>query len=190
MEIIADSDEQLMQRFSRGEVPAFDLLYERHELKVWRYIKRSIQNHASAEELMQDVWFSVAREASRYRPTARFTTWLFTIARNRVVDAIRKSRTHESIDEEGDSSKTTAALLTGDANLEPQERMQRQQNASALLAAVECLPADQRDAFLLHVEGELTLEEIAAATGTSFETAKSRLRYARSKLRQLLQEYA
>src|SRR5215469_9000111 len=102
MEVIADSDELLMQRFGRGEVAAFDLLYQRHELKIWRYIKRSVQDHASAEELMQDVWFSVAREASRYRPTARFTTWLFTIARNRIVDAFRKKRDYRSLDEEHD----------------------------------------------------------------------------------------
>jgi RNA polymerase sigma factor (sigma-70 family) len=190
MEVIADSDEQLMQRFGRGEVAAFDLLYQRHELRIWRYIKRSVQDHASAEELMQDVWFSVAREAGRYRPTARFTTWLFTIARNRIVDAIRKNRRHDSLDQVGDGPVNIAALLTGDASLEPQERVQREQHALALLAAVERLPVEQRDAFLLHVEGDLTLEEIAAATGTSFETAKSRLRYARAKLRQLLQEYA
>jgi RNA polymerase sigma-70 factor (ECF subfamily) len=190
MEGIADSDEQLMQRFGRGEAAAFDLLYERHELKIWRYIKRSIRDHASAEELMQDVWFSVAREASRYRPTARFTTWLFTIARNRIVEAFRRNRDHESLDDEGDGPTNIAARLTGDVSLEPQERVQHAQHASALLAAVERLPAEQRDAFLLHVEGELTLEEIATATGTSFETAKSRLRYARAKLRQLLQEYA
>jgi RNA polymerase sigma-70 factor (ECF subfamily) len=190
MEVIADSDEQLMQRFGRGEVAAFDELYQRHELRIWRYIKRSVQNHASAEELMQDVWFSVAREANRYRPTARFTTWLFTIARNRIVDVFRMNRDHGSLDEEGDGPANIAARLAGDASLEPPERVLRQQHASALLAAVERLPAEQREAFLLHVEGELTLEEIAAATGTSFETAKSRLRYARVKLRQLLQEYA
>jgi RNA polymerase sigma-70 factor (ECF subfamily) len=190
MEVIAATDEQLMQRYGRGEVSAFDLLYERHELKIWRYIKRSVPDHASAEELMQDVWFSVAREASRYRPTARFTTWLFTIARNRIVDAFRKDRDHRSLDDEGDPATSIAARLAADTSLEPQERVHRQQNASALLAAVERLPAEQRDAFLLHAEGELTLEEIAAATGTSFETAKSRLRYARAKLRQLLQEYA
>src|SRR6516162_200864 len=102
MAVIADSDEQLMQRFGRGEVAAFDELYQRHELRIWRYIKRSVQNHASAEELMQDVWFSVAREANRYRPTARFTTWLFTIARNRIVDVFRMNRDHGSLDEEGD----------------------------------------------------------------------------------------
>ena len=80
--------------------------------------------------------------------------------------------------------------LAGDSRAEPPERAQSQQHAAALLAAIGQLPPEQRQAFLLHAEGELTLEEVARVTNTNFETAKSRLRYARSKLRQLLQEYA
>jgi len=190
MEGAADSDEELMLRFGRGEAAAFDLLYRRHEMKIWRYLKRSVENRASADELMQDVWFAVAREANRYRPTAKFTTWLFTLARNRIIDAVRKNRPHDSIDQDADGSTALAERLRADASMEPQERLQLEQHASVLIAAVDRLPAEQRDAFLLHAEGELSLEEIAVATGASFETAKSRLRYAREKLRESLKEHA
>ena len=67
-------------------------------MRVWRYLERNVGNRATADELMQEVWFAVAREAPRYQPAARFTTWLFTIAHNRMIDSIRTSRRHMSLD--------------------------------------------------------------------------------------------
>jgi len=181
-----------MLRFAGGDVQAFEELYRRHELRVWRYLQRNLGNRAIADELMQDVWFSVARAARGYRPSARFTTWLLTLAHNRLVDAKRATRPHErrSAITAGADAPSLIEQLAADHRNEPPERAQSQQHAAAVLAAIEQLPPEQRQAFLLHAEGELTLEEIAEVTSTSFETAKSRLRYARSKLRQLLQEYA
>jgi RNA polymerase sigma-70 factor (ECF subfamily) len=187
-----DSDEALMLRFSAGDVQAFEELYRRHELKVWRYLQRNLDNRATSDELMQDVWFSVARAASGYRPSARFTTWLLTLAHNRLVDALRATRPRERlfVVAAGSNAPSVVEELAADTRTEPPERAQSQQHAAAVFAALAQLPAEQRQTFLLHAEGELTLEEIARATSTSFETAKSRLRYARSKLRQLLQEHA
>ena len=93
------TDEALMDRYARGEAAAFKILYRRHELRVWHYIMRSIGNRASADEIMQEVWFAVAREAHRYRPDARFTTWLFTLARNRVIDDVRARRRSVRLEE-------------------------------------------------------------------------------------------
>jgi RNA polymerase sigma factor (sigma-70 family) len=186
-----DPDEALMLRFAGGDVRAFEELYRRHELRVWRYLQRNLGNRAISDELMQDVWFAVARAASGYRPSARFTTWLLTLAHNRLVDALRAARHHERPSgAAGADASSLVEQLAGDSRTEPPECAQSQQHAAAVLAAIEQLPAEQRQAFLLHAEGELTLEEIARVTSTTFETAKSRLRYARSKLRQLLQEYA
>jgi len=181
-----------MLRFASGDVRAFEELYRRHELRVWRYLQRNLGNRAIADELMQDVWFSVARAARGYRPSARFTTWLLTLAHNRLVDAQRATRPHERLCTVTASANAPSLIeqLAADHRNEPPERAQSQQHAAAVLAAIERLPPEQRQAFLLHAEGELTLQEIAQATSTNFETAKSRLRYARSKLRQLLQEYA
>jgi RNA polymerase sigma factor (sigma-70 family) len=188
----ADSDEALMLRFAGGDVQAFEELYRRHELRVWRYLQRNLSNRAITDELMQEVWFAVARSARGYRPIARFTTWLLTLAHNRLVDTLRVTRHHEHLSAVADGSDGLSLVerLAADSQTEPLERAQSQQHAAAVLTAIQRLPAEQRQAFLLHAEGELTLEEIARVTGTNFETAKSRLRYARSKLRQLLQEYA
>src|SRR5215470_14396084 len=165
-----DTDEALMLRFAGGDTGAFEELYRRHELRVWRYLQRNLGNRATTDELMQDVWFTVARTARSYRPIARFTTWLLTLAHNRLVDTLRATRPHVHLYAGVDGSDGASIIDQ--------------------LAANKLLPSEQRQVFLLHAEGELTLEEIARVTGTNFETAKSRLRYARSKLRQLLQEYA
>jgi RNA polymerase sigma factor (sigma-70 family) len=187
-----DTDEALMLRFAGGDVHAFEDLYRRHELRVWRYLQRNLGNRALSDELMQDVWFTVARAARGYRPSARFTSWLLTLAHNRLVDVLRATRPHVHLSAlaGGPDGSSIIEQLAADSRTEPPEGAQSQQHAAAILAAVEQLPPEQRQVFLLHAEGELTLEEIARVTCTNFETAKSRLRYARSKLRQLLQEYA
>ncbi|HEX3914353.1 MAG TPA: sigma-70 family RNA polymerase sigma factor [Steroidobacteraceae bacterium] len=193
MSLSQESDENLMLRFGRGDAAAFDFLYRRHESRVYRYLHRNVRNEASANDLMQEVWFAVARGAANYQPKAKFTTWLFTIAHNRMVDLVRADRRLQSLDAGDDAESEGSSLLdrlAGDAKLEPPAQVQSQHEAEAMLAAVAQLPAEQRSAFLLQAEGELSVEEIAEATGTSFETVKSRLRYARAKLRQLLWEYA
>ena len=87
-----EADEALMQRYAAGDVRAFETLYARHELKIWRYLYRSVCNQATADDLMQEVWFAVCRSAARYEPSARFTTWLFTLAHHRLIDSHRHAR--------------------------------------------------------------------------------------------------
>ena len=176
----ADSDEALMRRYALGDVAAFDTLYRRHEMRVWRYLERNTGNRATADELMQEVWFAVARDAGRYVPSARFTTWLFTIAHHRMIDSVRTRRRERSLD---------AEELIADPGSGPLAAAISTDQAKAVLAAVSQLPEEQRDAFLLQIEGDLGVEEIAAITACSFETTKSRLRYARTKLRELLREH-
>jgi RNA polymerase sigma-70 factor (ECF subfamily) len=185
-----ESDEALMTRYARGDAAAFEELYRRHEMRVWRYLERNVRNAASADELMQEVWFAVARDAPRYQPTARFTTWLFTIAHHRMIDAIRTRHQPVSLESLGYEAEPVVEQLTAAASAGPLAAAIATDQAVALNRAVLQLPGEQREAFLLHIEGELSLEEIAAVTGCGFETAKSRLRYARTKLRELLQEYA
>ena len=193
MELAQETDENLMLRFGRGEGAAFELLYRRHESRVFRYLHRNVKNEAAANDLMQEVWFAVVRGAGNYKPTAKFTTWLFTIAHNRTVDMIRANHRLQSLDAGDDADPEASSpleRLADSAKLEPPAQVQSQDEAAALLNAVAQLPAEQRSAFLLQAEGELSVEEIADATGSNFETVKSRLRYARAKLRQLLWEYA
>lgn len=183
-----ESDEALLARYAAGDAAAFARLYERHEMRTWRYLQRNVDNRATAEELLQEVWFAVARDAARYRPTARFTTWLFTIARNRVIDSARAHRPQLSLESIGCESAAVIGPLTAEPHAGPLSAALMREQAAALIEAVEQLPAEQRDAFLLHVEAELSVAEVAMITGSSFETTKSRLRYARTKLRELLSE--
>jgi RNA polymerase sigma-70 factor (ECF subfamily) len=186
----AESDEALMGRYARGDAAAFEYLYRRHEARTWRYIERNVGNRATADELMQEVWFAVARQAPRYRPAARFTTWLFTIAHHRIIDWVRKSRPQTSLESLHDAGGSAVLQLIADPSSGPLAEAVAHEQSSALGRALAELPVEQRDAFLMQIEGDLSVEEIAAVTGVSFETSKSRLRYARMKLRDLLQEHA
>lgn len=185
-----ESDESLIARYARGDSPAFEVLYRRHEMRTWRYLQRNVGNHATADELMQEVWFAVARDAARYEPAARFTTWLFTIAHNRMIDAMRARRPHVSLEVVGYEAPVVIQQLSTDPGVGPLAAAVAHDQATALTQAVGQLPREQREAVLLQLEGDLSVEEIATITHSSFEATKSRLRYARTKLRELLNEYA
>ena len=198
---VLPADADLMRAYAAGEVRAFETLYTRHEKRLWRFVLRSVGNSATADELAQDVWLRVAQQAERYAPSAsrddlppaRFTTWLFTIARNRVVDHLRASRPTHSLDSGGDDDEDAPSLadtLAAPSGFGPVRRIETRQQAEQLLAAVEALPQEQREAFLLQAEADMSVADIAAATGVPFETAKSRLRYARSALRRALEVLA
>jgi RNA polymerase sigma factor (sigma-70 family) len=187
------TDEMLMQQFAQGNTASFAKLYDRHERGVWRFVLRSVRAPEIADDVTQELWFAVAQSAARYEPTAKFKTWLFTMARNRVIDLSRTKKNHISIDEEDDEAEEGRAMfseLAAESRLGPLRQLQSGEEVQALLRAVEALPTDQREAFLLQADGDMSVEEIAAATGVSFETAKSRLRYARTKLKELLNDFA
>ena len=198
---VLPADADLMRAYAAGDVRSFDMLYTRHEKRLWRFVLRTVGNPATADELAQDVWLRVAQQAERYAPSAsradlppaRFTTWLFTIARNRVVDHLRASRPVHSLDGAGEDDEDAPSLadtLAAPSGFGPVRRIETRQQAEQLLAAVQALPDDQREAFLLQAEADMSVADIAAATGVPFETAKSRLRYARSALRRALETLA
>lgn len=196
----ATADEQLMRAYAGGDATAFETLYDRHAARVWRYILRSTGDAATADDLAQEVWFSVAREAGRYAPRAsapdlplaRFTTWLFTIARHRVVDHLRATRPQASLDAPAgdDAGQTLADTLAAPSGFGPVRRIETRQQAAQLLAALDALPPEQREAFLLQAEADMSVADIASTTGVPFETARSRLRYARAALRRTLETMA
>jgi RNA polymerase sigma-70 factor (ECF subfamily) len=160
---------------------------------VYRFLLRSLSGQrAAADDLLQEVWLAVIRNAATYAPRARFTTWLFTIARSKLVDHWRAADPTVSLDADAandpDSGAIEMTIAAADA-VRPDVQAMSRAAAAAFLVAVEALPAPQREAFLLHAEGGLSVDEVAAATGVGFETAKSRLRYAMSRLRGALQEW-
>jgi RNA polymerase sigma-70 factor (ECF subfamily) len=136
------------------------------------------------------VWLTVVREAARYEVRARFRTWLFTLAHHRVVDHWRRHRPHTSLDASTEEGASLADTLAAESGFGPERQLDSREQAQALLDALAALPPLQREAFLLQAEGGLSVAEIAATTGVSTETAKSRLRYARARLRETLEAFA
>jgi RNA polymerase sigma-70 factor (ECF subfamily) len=174
-----------MVAYAGGDAAAFEALYLRHKGPLFRYVLRSVKARGEAEELYQDVWAKVIEARERYKPTARFTTWLYTIAHHRLVDHWRtRGLATVSLNEEADDAPLVEAVAPPSA--EPHRIAEAVELAARFDAALAALPLLQREAFLLHHEGELTAAQIAVATGTNEEAAKSRLRYAMSKLREAL----
>ena len=182
----AASDEALLAAYAAGDARAFADLYERHERPVYRYFLRQGATPAQADDLLQDTWLAVVRNAEHFEPRAKFTTWLYTIARNKLVDHWRGRDDAVSLDDAANDPDGDASLPmeidAGDAHRPDVQAMSRAQ-ARAFVDAVEQLPPAQKEAFLLQAEGGLSLEEIAAVTNAGHETVKSRLRYAMAKLR-------
>ena len=176
-------DEQLMLAYAGGDAAAFEALYGKHKGPVFRYVLRSVKGRGEAEELFQDIWMRVIEAAGRYTPQAKFTTWLYTIAHNRLVDHWRaRGLAVVSLDDE----EASVPELVAAPGSEPHLVAEARETLDRLAAALAALPLAQREAFLLHHEGDLTAAEIAAATGTHEEAAKSRLRYAMNKLREAI----
>lgn len=179
---VESTDQALMLRYAEGDTEAFEMLYERHRRPVYAYLLRNTGGAQDADDIFQEVWQRVIRNRERYRPTAKFSTYLFHIARNCFVDHCRRTGRHAILD--SIDADDGPELATRDSD--PPAQVAAADLALRLGAAIAGLPANQRDAFLLHEEGGLTLDEIAFVTGTGRETVKSRLRYAVAKLRMAL----
>lgn len=178
------TDEQLMELYRDGDAGSFDVLYHRHKGGMFRFLLRQCKDKGVAEELFQDVWSNIIRSRERYQPTAKFSTFLYQIAHNRLVDHIRKQpELVLSLDAEDDDAISLVELIPADTGSQPEIIVERKRLIERLAEQIEGLPTLQREAFLLREEAGLSLEEIAGATGVTPETAKSRLRYAVAKLR-------
>ena len=174
-----------MQRYRDGDVRAFELLYARHKGPLYRYFVRQA-GAIAAEELFQDVWMNLIRARVRYEARAKFTTWLYRLAHNRLIDHYRRTHAALPLSYSDDPEESLLDNLPDAPMYEPDRALDRGRLAQRLVRALEQLPEAQREAFLLREEGGLSLDEIAAATEVNLETAKSRLRYALAKLRAAL----
>ncbi len=177
-------DEDLMLAYAAGDAAAFDTLYTRHKGGTYRYVLRQCSHAGIADELFQDVWMNLIRARASYLPSAKFTTWLYRIAHNRLIDHWRATGRVELVTSgPDDDTDDPLDAIPAARNDEPEVRAGAREVSERLKAAFAALPAAQREAFLLHQESGLDLAEIAALTGAGVETVKSRLRYAITKLR-------
>ncbi|HEY0802248.1 MAG TPA: sigma-70 family RNA polymerase sigma factor [Steroidobacteraceae bacterium] len=178
-----EPDEVLMQRYQRGSERAFRILYERHRSPLLRFVKRLAPDRGEDEEIAQETWMAVIKGRERFLPQARFVAYLYSIARRRTVDRWRRRGRLPEPDTEALDS------LIGPNHHEPDNQAINAALGVDLLAAIDALPLPQREAFLLRAEGGLSIDEIAAVTGANRETAKSRLRFALSRLRSALEPW-
>lgn len=183
----AADDAVLMVRYRDGDMRAFELLYARHKRGLYRYLQRMCGHPESANDLFQEVWSRVIASRERYEARAQFATFLYRIAHNCVVDHYRRTgRASESV---AHSVEGTVENTPTPSHEQPEHAYSQAQVHAALRRALDALPAEQRDVFVLYEETGLGLEDIGRITGVAMETAKSRLRYALAKLRAGLSEY-
>ena len=175
-------DRALMLRYKDGDVAAFETLYQRHRGPLYRFLLNQSQDTQAAEDIFQEVWSRIIRSRDRYRPAAKFATYMYHIARNCFLDHVRHSSRQPVLVSIDDDPPVELVAVTNNP-----EAAAENSNASAYIqAALDGLPSEQREAFLLREEAGLTLEEIGQVTGVGRETVKSRLRYAVAKLRKSL----
>lgn len=178
-------DEALMLLYGAGDTGAFEMLYHRHKGGLYRYMQRNIGSILDADELFQEVWAKVINAASGYQVSAKFTTWLYTIAHNCIIDNIRKHQhapTALTVHAEGEESEINE--LASERNTDnPLINASVGQQVDRMLHFLKALPMDQREVFLLKHEAGFSVAEIAGIIGVGEETAKTRLRYGMKKLR-------
>ena len=191
-----ETDEQLMQAYREGNPRAFELLLARHERKVWSFLRRSVGDPTLAEDLLQEVFLRVINaraDSVDWRGEARFTTWVYAIARNLCVDHARRAvhRDARSLDAptraDDEASETLHDRLATDAR-DAEGLASDGQVRARVDAAVAALPPDQREVFLLREVMDMPFAEIATVVGAPEPTVKSRMRYALERLREALED--
>ncbi len=186
------SDEDLLGRFNQGEARAFEVLLSRYERPIYNFILRSVRERDRATDLVQDVFLKVVQRADQFKGDSKFSTWLYTIARNCCIDHSRKMvfRRHRSLDApvREDEGGTMLDRVEG-KSLAADRGATAQRLQSEIADAVESLPDDQKEVFLMRQVQGLPFKEIAKVVGVPENTVKSRMRYALERLQQALQEY-
>ena len=182
-----------MAAYQKGDLAAFGELVARHEKRLWNFLRRFVRDKATAEDLLQEVFLRVVKSAAEWQPSAKVSTWLFTIARNLCTDQARRAefRQTESLDQakagEDGSGLRRIDRIAADSGDAEKEAMGRE-IASLVDRAVDELPVEQREVFLMREVMDMSFAEIAAQVGASEPTVKSRMRYALERLRSNLGE--
>ena len=188
----SDPDAALMLRVREGDAIAFEALVEKYKQPVINLVFRILQDVTEAEDIAQHVFVQVHKNAARYEVTAKFSTWLFTIARNLCLNEIRRRQRHpaQSIDEPlGDSAETGGRQLEDTRSFGPPDLLVQKELTQKIDAAMAELPEHQRTAIQLCRDGDLSYEEIGAVLGCSLAATKSLIHRARETLKLRLRPY-
>ena len=178
------SDEALLRAYRGGDSGAFGVLFRRYRGPLFNFLLRRVRDAGYAEELYQDTWSRVIERADGFRGDAKFSTWLYTIARNTCIDHQRKMkfRNHSSLDAPQSSTGGTMLDQLSNPGPAPEQLSVAGALRERIARAVEALPEEQREVFLLrHLQG-LSFREISEIVGVPVNTVKSRMRYALERL--------
>lgn len=189
----AKTDEELLEEYKQGRTEAFRVLVERHNRPVYRFCLRALGRPEAAEDATQEVFLRVVKHAPSWERKAKFTTWLYTIARNYCIDEARKGRFRhtESLNEpqhkgDGEDGSERIDSVAGEEvssdRVADSVRMRR-----VIEQSLAEMPEEQRDVFCLREYGGLAFKEIADLVGAGENTVKSRMRYALAGLRKSLE---
>ncbi len=187
------SNEELMLAYRGGQASAYRVLVERHHAPLYRFCLRALKNTDAAADATQEVFLRVVKHAKTWEPKAKFTTWLYTMAKNHCIDEVRKAKfrktdsLHEPVGRDGDGGEEkldrVASEVPASDRLVDNGKLRR-----VLDRAIDALPEEQRAVFLLREQAGLQFKEIAVLTGVGENTVKSRMRYALGMLQRHLQD--
>jgi RNA polymerase sigma-70 factor (ECF subfamily) len=188
------TDESLMIRFQSGDRAAFTVLVRRHQGPLFNFALRYLRSSPVAEEVVQDAFVRVVQNAAEFKHEARFSTWLYTIARNLCIDQTRKRalRRHPSLDEPRKAEERDGPTLgeqTADGKASVERAVVSLEIRERVAEAIDALPEEQREVFLMREVSNLPFKEIAEIVGVSENTVKSRMRYALERLQEALSEF-
>ena len=192
MPVPPDPDAVLMLRVKRGDRAAFAELVEKYKQPVMNFIYRSLRDETEAEDLAQNVFLQVYKSRSRYRQTAKFSTWLFTIARNLCLNELRRRSRHpaESIEEtHAENEDQPQRQYEDQSQMAPPEKLLHGELAQKIEEALAELPENQRNAILLCRQDELSYDEIAEVLDCSLSATKSLIHRGRETLKEKLKRY-
>jgi RNA polymerase sigma-70 factor (ECF subfamily) len=189
------TDEVLMLRFQGGDRAAFASLVRKHKTSIYNFILRLVRSSSAAEDLSQDVFVKVVQSAADFKHESKFSTWVYSIARNLCIDHLRKMslRQHPSLDQAKTDAPDGPTLLDRTPDRHPSASVERAvigaELGQRIARCIEALPQEQREVFLLREVAQLPFKDIAGVTGVPENTVKSRMRYALERLQENLSEY-
>jgi RNA polymerase sigma-70 factor, ECF subfamily len=187
-----DPDAALMLRVREGDRSAFETLVEKYKLPVVNLVARTIHDFTEAEDIAQHVFVQVYKSAHRYEVTAKFSTWLFTIARNLSLNELRRRSRHraDSLDETfADDDEHPVRQAPDLRTTGPTDQLLRDELETKVEEAIAELPEKQRTALLMCRHEEFSYEEIAKVIGCSLSATKSLIHRARETLKEKLKPY-